>query len=111
MDGEHYPCPIVQNRAIKVNLDDDDYLLVTASHDSIQMFANPDYTHLRYYDADDGKMKTFFLSDYILAELVDFGIPVTSRESITDDEIACYAEFAGRVAMMGIDIEIERLLE
>lgn len=111
MDGEHLPCPIVENKACRVNLSDDEFLLVTASHDSIQMFANPDYTHLRYYDPNDGTLKTYFLSDYILAELCDFGIPITSRESITDDEVACYAEFAGRVAMLGIDAEIDELLE
>lgn len=110
-DGEHYPCPIVENRAFRVNLSGGSYLLVTASHDSIQMFPKAEYSHLRYYDVDDHRLKTVFLPEEVMADMCDFGIPVTPRESITDDEVAGYAEWAGHVAMLGIDAEIDELLE
>lgn len=111
MDGEHYPCPVVENKAARVNLADNDYLLVTASHDSVQMFPDPRFTHLRYYDGDDNTLKALWLPEEVLADLMDFGIPVTIRESITEDEFNCWTEWMGRCAMIGFDTEIDQILE
>lgn len=111
MDGEHYPCPIVENKAARVSLADDEYLVITASHDSIQMFPDPRFTHLRYYDGDDNLMKAMFLPEEVMADLADFGIPVTIRESITEEEHQTWIEWMGRCAMIGIDAEIDELLE
>lgn len=57
MDGERKECPIVPDNAIRYHYgpDEDDYLLMAGSHDSICIFPESKYNHLRYYDADEGR--------------------------------------------------------
>lgn len=99
MDGEHRDCPIVPDETIRLNLSNNDYLLIAAHADSIQMFPDPDLTHLRYYDNDDKQLKAIWLPEDILAELLDRGIPLTMRESITESEMEAYAQYMGKIAL------------
>lgn len=101
MDGDHKECPIVPDEGIKLVIDDENYLVVTASHDTIQVFPDSRFNHLRYYDADSRKITLVWLGAGILAELVDKGIPMTTRESITETEMECFHTFLVQTAMEG----------
>lgn len=111
MDGEHYFCPIIEDRAVRVDLSDDVHLIVSACSDSIQMFPDSRYTHLRYYDAKNRAMRMVFLPEDTMIELAEFGIPVQPRESITNREHESWITFMGRCAMLNIDQELDDLLE
>lgn len=111
MDGSRNSCEIVPDQAMVINLVDGGSLHVAASCDSIQMFPDPRYTYLRYWDVAEGKLTALFLNDDILAELVDFGIPITTRPNISQEEFEVWTIMMGRTAMAGFDAEIDELLE
>lgn len=103
-DGDHKECPIIPNNAIRLNYgeDEDDNLMVAASHDSIQMFPDPRYTHLRYWDHRDQSLKAVWLAQEVLADLMDAGIPITIRESITESEYECFEHYLGQISTAAI---------
>ncbi len=109
MDGERKECPIEPDNAIRYHYGEgeDDYLLIAPSHDSIVIFPDSKYNHLRFYDADEGHMRTVWLPAHVLADLHDMGIPHTKRESITECEYEAYQQFLGRLA--GHTVEVEPL--
>lgn len=100
-DGEHRDCPIVPNDVVRLRYGEgeDDNIVVAPSHDAIQMFPDPRYTHLRYWDHTDGQMKAVWLNDQVMADLADAGIPITIRESITDTEHELYERYVGQIAL------------
>jgi len=104
MNGE---CPIVPSGLIKLTYGDekDDYLLISASHDSVQMFSDETYNHLRYYDGSTGELKAIWLGGAALTGLIQSGIPITIRESITEGEYECYQTYLSRVSMACVEIE------
>lgn len=93
-------CPITPDNAVRYHYGEgeDEYLLIAPSHDSIQMFPDSRYNHLRYYDADDRQMRMVWLPAEVLADLYDAGIPHTKRESITECEYEGFVTFLGRVS-------------
>lgn len=99
--------PIIPNEVLKLTFGDeeDEYLLVCASHDSIQAFGDSQYDHLRYYEPEEGQLKAIWLSSEILTRLIEAGIPVTPRESITEGEYECYQKYLARVAMSCVEVE------
>lgn len=103
-DGEHKPCPIVPSDVIRLRYgeDDDDVLHVAATHDSVQMFPDPRYNYLRYYDVDDRNIIAVFLAQNVLAELVEGGIPLCIRNSITEGEVEVYEHHLGRIATTAV---------
>lgn len=108
---EKKECPIVPDQAITFNFGEDgEGFMVAASHDSIQMFPDPKYTHLRYYDAEAQSMRVVWLPENALADLVDLGIPVTKRESITQTEYDCYERYLGQVSLAQV-VEVEEVPE
>jgi hypothetical protein len=98
-DGEHKPCPIVDDEAIKVPLADGDYLMVTATHDSLQFFPDHRYNNLRYYDSESGEIKIVFLPEEMMSQLYEMGIPPTQRESITVKEYQLFEQHMGMIAL------------
>lgn len=99
-DGEHKDCPVVPNDVIRLRYGetDDDVLHVAATHDSVQMFPDPRYNYLRYYDVDDRNIIAVFLAQNVLAELVEGGIPLCIRNSITEGEVEVYEHHIGKLA-------------
>lgn len=112
MDGKKRECPIVPDQAITFSFgeEDEQSFMVAASHDSIQMFPDPKYTHLRYFDAQAESMRVVWLPENVLADLADMGIPVTIRESITQSEYECYERYLGQVSAAQV-IEVEEVPE
>jgi hypothetical protein len=112
MDGKRRECPIVPDQAITFSFgeEDEQSFMVAASHDSIQMFPDPKYTHLRYFDAQAESMRVVWLPENVLADLADMGIPVTIRESITQSEYECYERYLGQVSAAQV-IEVEEVPE
>lgn len=108
-DGEHRECPIVETVGFRLQIDEEDFLIVSASHDTVEVFPDSRFNHLRYYDANDRRMKLVWLAKDILAELVDRGIPTSRRESITEEEVDCYHTFLAQTALQGVgeDIDIQ----
>lgn len=94
-DGDHRKCPIVPNDVVRLRYgeEEDEYLSVSPAHDTIQMFAEPEYNYLRYYNEDNKNILVIFLADTILADLVD------------EKEYELYQTHIGRVAMVGIEKE------
>jgi len=112
MDGERKECPIEPDNAVRYfyGEDEDDYLLIAPSHDSINIFPDSKYNHLRYYDADEGQMRTVWLPAHVLADLHDMGIPHTKRDSITECEYEAYQSYLGRLAGNVVEVEeVEQL--
>lgn len=107
MDGQRKPCPIVENTCLKLGFGTGE-VLVSASCDSIQMFPDPQYTYLRIFD--NGVMRALFLDADVMAEISDFGIPTTLRESITQTEHESWVQYMGQLALEGLDQEIDDLL-
>jgi hypothetical protein len=107
MDGERRECPIEPDTAVRYfyGEDEDDYLLIAPSHDSINIFPDSRYNHLRYYDADEGQMRTVWLPAHVLADLHDMGIPHTKRDSITECEYEAYQKYLGKLSSDIIEIE------
>ncbi len=105
--SDHEKCPIEPDTAIRYVFgpDEDDYLLIAASHDSIQLFPDSKYNHLRYYDADEPGMRTVWLPHEALADLHDMSVPHTKRNSISECEYEAYLEFAGKLAMHQVEVE------
>lgn len=101
-------CPIVPNEAIRFNFgeSEEESFIVAASHDSVQMFSDPRYTHLRYFDGQEGELRILWLPEEVIAQLVEMGIPVTIRESITETEHECYQTYLGKVSTAQI-VEID----
>ena len=106
-DGEHRECPIVPNEIIRLRYGEgeDDMLRVAPTHDTIQMFPDPQYNYLRYYDAEQEQMIAVFLAHEILADLVDGGIPLCIRGSITEAEVEIYETHVGKMVASCIEIE------
>lgn len=110
-------CPIVPSEAIRFSFGDEQEFLVAASHDSIQVFPDPKYTHLRYFDSQEGELRILWLPEEVLTQLIEMGIPVTVRESITEVEHSCYERYLGQVSMAAIvevdpiEAEMERVHE
>lgn len=100
-------CPIEPDKAIRYVFgpDEDDYLLIAPSHDSIVMFPDPKYNHLRYFDAEEEAMRMVWLPAEALADLYDAGIPHTKRNSISQCEYEGYQSFLGAAALQGVEIE------
>lgn len=87
-------CPIVETTGIRLPMGDgDDYLLVTDSADSIQMFPDPRLNYLRYWDSETGELKAVWLASKILALLHDEGIPITKRTTVTQTEVDAHKNF------------------
>lgn len=107
-DGERRECPIVENKCIELSFGLG-HVLVSASCDSIQMFPEPAYTHLRLFD--NGFMKALFLDEEIMADLADMGIPVTIRDSITESEHEGYMNFMQQKARAELDDELDRFFD
>lgn len=103
--------PIVENEAIRLPYGDDDYILVAASCDSIQMFPDEQYNYLRVYDEREREMKAMFLSRAVLASLFDMGIPATKRQSITQSEHDLWVDAQTIAAMRNIDEELRGLTD
>lgn len=105
--SDHEKCPIEPDKAIRYVFgpDEDDYLLIAPSHDSIVMFPDPKYNHVRYFDMDEGEMRMVWLPPEVLADLFDAGIPHTKRDSISECEYEAYLEFTGKLAMHEVEIE------
>lgn len=99
-------CPIVPNEAIRFSFGEEQDFIVAASHDSVQMFPDPKYTHLRYFDGQEGELRILWLPEEVIEQLVEMGIPVTIRESITEAEHGCYEKYLGQVSMAEI-VEID----
>lgn len=95
MNGE---CPIVPDQGITFSVGENQQFMVAASHDSVQMFPDPRYTHLRYFDAEHDTLRVVWLPDEVLTDLIEMGIPVTIRESITQCEYECYERYLGQVS-------------
>ena len=108
MDGERKECPIEPDKAIRYlyGEGEDDFLLIAPSHDSIQMFPDSRYNHVRYFDATEGQMRMIWLPHEVLADLYDMGIPHTKRESITESEYEGYVTYLGRVSA-STELELE----
>lgn len=109
MGGDKNQCPIVENQCLQLRFGTGE-VLVSASCDTIQMFPDPQYTHLRLYDQIRGSLRMIFLDDDIMSELVGFGIPVTIRESITQAEHESWMNYMGQIAVASMDIELDELL-
>lgn len=111
-DGEHIECPIVPVETIKLRYgeDEDDVLHVAPTHDTIQMFPDPKYNYLRYYDAPDRQVIAVFLAQEILADLVDGGIPLCIRSNITEAEVEVYQNHVAKIATAGC-VEVEEVPE
>lgn len=110
--SDHEKCPIEPDTAIRYVFgpDEDDYLLIAPSHDSIVVFPDSRYNHVRYYDAEEGQMRMVWLPPEVLADLFDSGIPHTKRDSISECEYDGYLASIGRLAMDGVEIvEVEQL--
>lgn len=93
--------------AVRVNLDPDDednYLIVCATHDSVMLFPDPEFDYLRYYDSQDKEQKAYWLPKDILYALLKHGIPPTERESITEDEYQCYLRTVGKLAIEDVEV-------
>lgn len=103
-DGEHKECPVVPNNIIRLRYGEgeDEALHVAATHDSVQMFPDPRYNYLRYYDTDTKNIIAVFLGQNVLADLVENGIPLSIRESITEGEVETYEHHIGKVAAAGM---------
>lgn len=112
MDGKRKDCPIVPAESIRVNLneDEEDYIIVSATHDTIQSFSENKYDYLRYYDADTGELKAFWFPADLLADLYDAGIPLTKRESITILEYQLYCKQVGRLGLEDV-VDVEEIEE
>jgi hypothetical protein len=105
--SDHEKCPIEPDKAIRYVFgpDEDDYLLIAPSHDSIVMFPDPKYNHLRYFDAEEEAMRMVWLPAEALADLYDAGIPHTKRNSISQCEYEGYQSFLGAAALHGVGVE------
>jgi hypothetical protein len=68
-------CPIVDDFCVRLNYGDGDYTLASPSTDIIMRYTVPDYDHLRLWEADEKVMKAMFISQTLLAQLVEVGIP------------------------------------
>ena len=106
-DGEHRECPIVPANIVRLRYgeDEDDVLVVSPTHDTIQMFPNPDYTYLRYFNPEQGELVAVWLGQEVLADLVDEGIPLCIRDCITEQEVELYERHLGKIAANFIDVE------
>ena len=111
-DGERRECPIVPTEAINLRYGEgeEDYLAVSATHDSIQMFPDPRYTYLRYWNHITNEMQACFLAEEVMADLADGGIPVTIRDSITELEHNLYENHVGRILAAQV-VEVEEVPE
>ena len=106
-DGEHKDCPIIPNQMVRIPYgeDDEEALLVAPSHDSVQIFPDSRYNHLRYFNHEEGALQAIFLPAEILAQLVEVhGIPMSKRESITEGEVECYEYWLGKIASLGYSL-------
>lgn len=103
-DGQPRETPIVPDHQIRIRYgeDEDDVLLIAASHDAIQMFPTAEYSHLRYWDPEDSKVKVVWLPQDVLADLADAGIPVTPRETITEAEFEAYNVYCAQVGGLAV---------
>lgn len=103
-DGEHKECPIIPNNVIRLTYGEgpDDVLHVAPTHDTVQMFPEPKYNYLRYYDVDTTNIIAVFLGQNVLAELVEGGIPLCIRDSITEGEVEVYEHHVGKIAAAGM---------
>ena len=109
MDGDRRECPIVPNFTIRLRFGEaeDEVLYVAPSHDNIQVFPDSRYNYLRYYDDQTREAKAIFLAHNVLADLVDGGIPVCKRESITEGEVEIYEHHLGKLAIRAANDPIE----
>lgn len=100
-DGERRECPVVSNESIKLRYGEgeDDMLFVAATHDSVQMFPDPKYNYLRYFDAPERQIIAVFLAQEVLADLVENGIPLCMRSDITELEVEVYESHIGKLAV------------
>lgn len=103
-DGEHKgkKVEVVPNSAIRLNYGEgeDDCLMVSASHDLIVRFVEPQYNYLRYFDPHNMNIIAVFLGHEVLADLMDAGIPATNiREQMLEGEMEAYEHHLGKLAM------------
>lgn len=108
MDGQRRECPIVETTCIQLNTTGG-LVLVSASVDSIQMFPDERYNYLRVIHEDT--VRAMFLGGVILAELVDNGIPITTRDSITTTEFEAWATSEAAVEAEDLQEEIDRFFD
>lgn len=104
-------CPIEENRTLRLFFDparEAGELLLSACCDTIHIFPDERYTHVKVFD--EGQIKTLFLSDDEYDEIASFGIPVVVRESITRNEHDAWLEYMGKVAVSNLDEELNELL-
>lgn len=114
-DGEHRECPIVPANIIRLRYgeDDEDELVVSPTHDTVQMFPDPKYTYLRYFNPQAGELVAVWLQQEVLADLVDAGIPLCIRSEITEQEHELYEQHMGKIALAGVSncIEVEEHMD
>lgn len=105
--SEFRETPIVPSEVFKLTFGDGEgeHLLICASHDSVQMFPDERLNHLRYYDNTTDELKAIWLDGDILTKLVEAGIPITLRETITEGEHECYKTYLGRLSMSCVEVE------
>lgn len=108
-DGEHKgkKVEVVPNECIRLKYGEEEgeHLTVSASHDAVVRFVEPQYNYLRYFDASTEQIIAVFLAAHILADLMDFGIPATElRNKITEGEMEAYQHHLGQIAMEGVSI-------
>lgn len=109
-DGEHKDkkVEVIPNEAVRLRYgeDEDDFLTVTASHDVIVRFVEPQYNYLRYFDPNDMTIIAVFLGHEVLANLMDAGIPATNiREKMLEGEMEAYEHHLAKIAMSEVEME------
>lgn len=113
MDGDRKECPITPDNVIRVRFgdDEDDCLLIAPSHDSIQVFPESKYNHLRYYDPNEQALRAVWLAAHVLADLHDMGVPHTKRESITESEYGAYMQYLSQIVVETAGVEVDPIEE
>lgn len=109
-DGEHKgkKVEVVPNSAIRLNYGEgeDDCLMVSASHDLVVRFVEPQYNYLRYFDPHNMNIIAVFLGHEVLADLMDAGIPATNiREQMLEGEMEAYEHHLAKIAMAEVEME------
>lgn len=61
--------------------------------DSVHRFPDHYLDHLHYWDDEDNAYHLLFIGGVALDQLVEFGVPETHRESITEFEHQQFIEF------------------
>lgn len=115
MDGEKKDCPVVEANIIRLRYgeEDDEELVVSPTHDTIQIFPEPKYNYLRYFNPSEGVLVAVWLGHEVLADLVDGGIPSCMRKDITEQEVELYEHHLGKIAIVGVSncIEVEEAMD